>query len=273
MNDIAFIQGRLVNTINNNIQAFPREDWMNELSIASSNNINFIELTVDLDRIWENPIASSLGVSQLNDELLKYKIKPLACTADFIMHNPPWISHLSKLNDISKKIIENLGEINCKFLVIPLVDDSKVNKDTEDMAINFLLGLEPFLIKNNVEIAIESDYKPKDLIKFINKLPPEYYGINYDIGNSASLGYDVEEEFDTYFERIKHIHVKDRLLNGTTVPLGQGNADFELCFKLIKKYNYKGDFSMQTARDESDNHLEVMLKYINMTKGYMNVES
>ena len=30
---------------------------------------------------------------------------------------------------------------------------------------------------------------------------------------------------------------------------------------------------MQTARDESDNHLEVMLKYINMTKGYMNVES
>jgi len=135
------------------------------------------------------------------------------------------------------------------------------------------MSLKPSLIENGVEVAIESDYHPKDLRSFIDKLPSSLFGINYDIGNSASIGYDIEEEFDSYFKRIKHIHVKDRLLNGTTVPLGQGNANFELCFNLIKKYNYKGDFSMQTARDESDNHIEVMLKYINMTKRYMNVKS
>ena len=272
MNNIAFIQGRLVNKVEGRIQAFPREDWEKELELASSNNLNFIELTVDLDRIWENPISSSLGIDNFKSKLLTYGVKPIACTADFIMHNPPW-NDLTNMTKISKKIIQGLGKIGCKFIIIPFVDDSSINKDIEDDAINFLMSLKPSLIENGVEVAIESDYHPKDLRSFIDKLPSSLFGINYDIGNSASIGYDIEEEFDSYFKRIKHIHVKDRLLNGTTVPLGQGNADFELCFNLIKKYNYKGDFSMQTARDESDNHIEVMLKYINMTKRYMNVKS
>lgn len=270
MNKIAFIQGRLVDKVGDNIQAFPRNDWEKELRIASENNINFIELTIDLNRIWENPILSSIGIDHLNNKLLENNIVPLACTADYIMHNPPWISNQNKMKMISEKIIESLGKINCRYLVIPLVDHSSINKKLENEAISFLLSLEPYLLKHNVQIAIESDYEPKELKRFIDKLPPQTFGINYDIGNSASLGYIPDEEFKYYFNRIKHIHVKDRILNGTTVPLGKGSADIEGCFSLLKKYEYSGDFSMQTARDDANNHIGVMLQYIKYVENLLN---
>ena len=50
--------------------------------------------------------------------------------------------------------------------------------------------------------------------------------INYDIGNSAAQGYNVIEELDTYGNRISDIHIKDRILNGGPVILGNGN-DFD----------------------------------------------
>ena len=82
--------------------------------------------------------------------------------------------------------------------------------------------------------------------------------------NFTIIGGGVSESPD------QHIHIKDRLLRGTTVPLGEGNADLTLCFNLLRNYNYKGNFSMQTARDESGNHVEVMLKYIDMVKKNIN---
>ena len=41
------------------------------------------------------------------------------------------------------------------------------------------------------------------------------------------------------------------------MPLGEGNADINGCFKAIKSMDIKS-FSMQTARDPSD-HIEAML--------------
>ena len=64
-------------------------------------------------------------------------------------------------------------------------------------------------------------------MEFILNYPSEYYGINYDIGNSACLGYDPEEEINNYGDRIYNVHIKDRLLHGSTVPLGSGNADIK----------------------------------------------
>ena len=53
MNRIAFVQGRLVDEVNKKIQAFPRDSWELELKKASKNNIKYIELTVDLERVWK----------------------------------------------------------------------------------------------------------------------------------------------------------------------------------------------------------------------------
>ena len=73
-------------------------------------------------------------------------------------------------------------------------------------------------------IVFESDYTPIKLKNFIDQLSPESFGINYDIGNSASMGFDPIEEIETYGQRILNVHIKDRLFNGATVPLGSGDA-------------------------------------------------
>jgi L-ribulose-5-phosphate 3-epimerase len=75
--------------------------------------------------------------------------------------------------------------------------------------------------------------------------------VNYDSGNSASLGYQVKSEFASYGNRIGSVHIKDRKLGGTTVPLGTGNADLQSVFRGLADLNYRGDYVLQIARSES----------------------
>lgn len=84
------------------------------------------------------------------------------------------------------------------------------------------------------------------------------------MGNSASLGYLPNEEFELYGDRIINVHVKDRLLHGKSVPLGEGSVDFESVFKCLKSANYNGNYILQTAREAQGNHLDALLKYRSM---------
>ena len=98
-------------------------------------------------------------------------------------------------------------------------------------------------------------------LNYISKLPEKLFGINYDTGNSAALGYNSSEEFFEYGKRIINIHIKDRKFNGQTVPLMEGDADFKKIFKGLNDLRYKGDFILQTARALDGNHSEVIKNY------------
>ena len=76
----------------------------------------------------------------------------------------------------------------------------------------------------------ESDFDSENLSRFIARLDEEFFGINYDIGNSAALGFLPSKEFEAYGNRIVNVHIKDRPFGGTTVPLGTGDADFKTVF-------------------------------------------
>jgi hexulose-6-phosphate isomerase len=79
--------------------------------------------------------------------------------------------------------------------------------------------------------------------------------VNYDSGNSSSLGYAPREEFAAYGERVGSVHIKDRLLGASTVPLGTGDADFPALAEGLKKVDYKGDFILQVARGASEDEV------------------
>ena len=63
------------------------------------------------------------------------------------------------------------------------------------------------------------------------------------------------------------MHIKDRVFNGTTVPLGDGDTDFNSVFKSLKDIEYKGNFILQTAR--SDNNKQVLKKYFENVKFWL----
>ena len=154
--------------------------------------------------------------------------------------------------------------------MVPLVDNGSL--ENQQQIDNLYQGLETMgsiLRDGNLKIVFESDFAPTELLEFIAGLDSNYFGINYDMGNSAALGYDPAIEVAIYNSYIGNVHVKDRLLGGTTVPLGQGNADLPIIFKLLKEANYQGQYILQTARAVNDNHAEVLCKYRDMVKDFI----
>ena len=115
-------------------------------------------------------------------------------------------------------------------------------------------------LKIKTKIVFESDFFPERVKSFISQFSTEYYGINYDIGNSASLGFDPKEEIKAYGRRILNVHVKDRFLHGTTVPLGQGNAEIPKVLEELDSIGYNGNYILQTARSDDD-HIGVLCQY------------
>jgi L-ribulose-5-phosphate 3-epimerase len=132
-----------------------------------------------------------------------------------------------------------------------------------------LLDRAASLSKHGVKIVFESDLPPAALAEFIEQFPHEMFGINYDSGNSAALGYDSAEEIPAYAARILNVHVKDRLLGGTTVPLGTGAADLARTIRLIEQSGYSGQYILQTARAADGDHAGALARYRDMTVGWI----
>ena len=148
-----------------------------------------------------------------------------------------------------------------KLIVLPLVDNGRViNKKQELILFDFFNEITPVLKINKIRIAFETDFLPNENERFICQLNPDTFGINYDTGNSASLGFDPDVEFESFQSSIINVHLKDRFYKGTTVPLGTGDTDFFKLIKLFKNLNYKGNYILQTARALDNNHVSALIK-------------
>jgi hexulose-6-phosphate isomerase len=160
--------------------------------------------------------------------------------------------------------------VGIQMMVVPLVDYGRIeNTAQEDYLVRVLQQERHLLDALGLKVVFESDFAPAELARFIGRLDPQYFGVNYDIGNSASLGFQPSEEIAAYGHRILNVHVKDRQLAGTTVPLGTGNAQFEVVFPALAKAGYGGAYILQTARAVEGNHAEVLCKYRDMTQSWI----
>ena len=259
---IGFIQGRLSPITNNRIQQFPWDSWQNEFSIASKNDINLIEWTIDTFKFYLNPLINLNQWEEINTIASKNHILIPSVTCDYFMENPPWKSDIDLIKKGIIAIFQGMKNISAKILVVPLVDNSSLlDSSKADTVKNLLTDLIPEMIQNNIQIAFECDLNPEKLLHFISEFDKNYFGINYDIGNSASLGFDPNNEFESYGSRITNVHVKDRKLNGPTIPLGEGDADFPRIFRLLHGENYQGNLILQTARSKEGRDAEVLVQY------------
>jgi len=266
---IGFIQGRLSPITNNRIQQFPWDTWRNEFSIASKNDINLIEWTIDTFKFYLNPLINLNQWEEINTIARKNNILIPSVTCDYFMENPPWKSDINLIKKGIIAIFQGMKNISAKILVVPLVDNSSLlDSSNADTVKNLFINLIPEMIQNNIQIAFECDLNPEELLHFISEFDKNYFGVNYDIGNSASLGFDPNKEFEAYGSRITNVHVKDRKINGPTIPLGEGDADFLRIFGLLHEVNYQGNLILQTARSKEGKDAEVLVKYKKLVEGW-----
>ena len=259
---IGFIQGRLLDSEKKKtIQFFPSKNWKKEIKIAIKNKINLIEWTINLENIKKNPIYNEKLLHQLIEFKKKNNIKINSVTCDFFMQNPFYklTNKKDKIKnlEILKKVINNGQKIGIQLFVLPLVDNSSIKNYHQEKELRSTLNDKKFLklLKKKSQILFESDYSPKKIVKFIKKFNLKKFGINYDTGNSACCDYDINKE-KIYFKYVKNIHIKDRLKNGPSVRLGNGNWDYLSFFNILKKIKYNNNLILQTARVKNGNHVE-----------------
>jgi len=272
--NVGFMQGRLSEVRNGIIQSFPWENWENEIKDANRLNFKLMEWTLDHERIFLNPILTDQGQIRIKDLKKKFDISVTSVTGDCFMQMPFWKFEGHKKKQLESdfiKILNILKNIDIKIIVVPVVDNgSIVDIKHQKNLFDFFLSIEELLYENKQRIAFESDKPPNEIKKFFNILKSDRFGVNYDTGNSASIGYNPSEEIITYGDKIINIHIKDRLLNGSTVPLGKGNASFETFFSLIKEINYRGNLILQTARSQNGQHGKVLIEYYEFVKKFLN---
>jgi hexulose-6-phosphate isomerase len=256
MTEIGVMQGRLLPRIDGRIQAFPWGNWQEEFPTARTVGFDTIEFIFEGPDIEKHPLMQADGRKSIRETIRETGVRVGSICADYFMDEPLFRGSVAERED-SRRVLSTLisaaAQIEARFVEIPCVDRSSLTSERErsDLvdAVNAVL---PEAEEKNVGILLETDLPPHDFRVLLDRWSHPLVGANFDSGNSASLGYEPIEEIATLSDTIQNVHVKDRLLGGTTVPLGTGAARFDDVFESLGTIGYRGPLILQTARDDDD---------------------
>lgn len=248
------MQGRLLPKYQGKYQAHPVDYWQEEFKIANQLNLDCIEFILDYHKSEKNPLLNSDGLEEIKKIVKASGVKVLSICADYFMLAPIHSDNFAIVDRslaILNNLIKNASQINASEIVVPCVDQSSLkNKRDIDVFVKNIKSIVKTAETSRINICLETDLNPKDFANMLDSIGSENVTVNYDIGNSAALGYDPIEEFKAYGDKITDLHIKDRLLGGKSVPLGKGNVNFSKIFDLLSKYDYQGIIIFQAFRDD-----------------------
>ena len=241
------MQGRLSSQDPRGYQTFPYGKWEEEFNVAAELGLNHIEWVIESFEIMANPIVCSpdqVAVAARNSG-----VAVISACADFLMDSP--LRPLEKETwYVFDRLLQNANILGSEVLVIPCVDKgsllSEENRRNLESSLPRMLRLAE---QNSILLALETDLPPAEFNVLLQQFPSPFLTVNYDTGNSASLGYSFEEEMEQYGQRISDFHIKDRLAFGPSVPLGSGDAPLLSVLSYLTREAPDAVVTMQAARD------------------------
>ena len=254
---IAVMQGRLSPPVGGKIQSFPTATWQSEFARAAAAGLQAIEWIFDAT---DNPLLTIDGRDRIRALASETGVTVQSICADYFMDAQ---LHRGDEREVSERlavlraVIDRAKEIGARHIVLPFVDQSAiVTHDDRHRVVEALAAVSAYAEGRGLELHLETSLSPRDFADLLD-IVPESTRANYDSGNSASLGFDVTEEFDAYGARIGSVHIKDRLRGGSTVPLGTGDVDFPAFFRALERTGYRGLYTLQVARGEDGGETEL----------------
>ena len=276
MLSFGIMQGRLTPSRGRGIQFFPFENWEQEFTECAKLGLDEIEWIFDYDRYEQNPLWTENGCARINEIICRTKVKVNAVCFDYFMRRPffKYQENQRAVREENRRIFEtvvnHMGLVGASFIMVPLVDNSSLKNECEkELAADFIGVLADYADSRGVEVGMETDLPPEVFRDFIETISRRNVYVSYDSGDSAKMGYDHSEEIMLLSSFIKHVHIKDRQLHGTTVALGCGNADFGKVFSGLHAINYQGSIVLQAARSEDGTEKDNIKKQIAFVKKYL----
>lgn len=267
------MQGRLSPAPDMNIQFFPKYTWEKEFYLAQKAGLDRIEWIYEYSSTDPNPVNTQKGREIILDLQKNTGVCVKSICADYFMQrllisSEGKIIRENVLNLL--KLIEYSFKLDIDYIILPFVDSSSIkNSQQENALIEILSEILTSAEAHGIEIHLETDFEPDKISALLDQIDNKFMKMNYDIGNSASLGYSPFEELTAIGKRLGSVHIKDRVENGRTVTLGTGDADFKTCFTQFKNREYKGPYILQTARDEKISELDLARKNKRFVEDYL----
>lgn len=242
------MQGRLTCTKMSPYQFFPRDTWQQEFSLAKARNLDHIEWVIDNAEDESNPmVRNSEAIIKLIDET--GVSVPTAC-ADFFMYRGLNI-YLFASRSTTERLMANMHAVGVKYLVVPLLEHNSPRTLEIPKLVSHLTLLQDMAGAHGLKLSLETDLEPESFLRLLDLLGDPDLTVNYDIGNSAGLGFGHHSEIDLLGSRISVVHIKDKNGQGKSVKLGTGLAKIPECLEQIQKSTPARFFTLQAYRDET----------------------
>jgi L-ribulose-5-phosphate 3-epimerase len=269
LNLVGVMQGRLSPPLGGRIQAFPKASWREEFAKAKACGLETIEWIFEAEEWEKNPVLADPG--EVAQEAGRHGVQVLSVCGDYLMDRPLVRTSLEQQRQgvaVVHRLIESCGRLGVRYIGLPFVDSSALQTEAEmDEVAHCLRPCLDAAQRQQMTLAFETSLGPNAFRMFLDKLDHPSAGVNYDIGNSASLGFDTREEIRSYGESVATVHVKDRVLGGGSVALGEGDADFDRTFQALARIDFTGPFILQAARGGDE--VEVVRGYGTFVRSYL----
>lgn len=272
------MQGRLLPKYKGRYQAHPVGYWQDEFVIAAQLNLDLIEWILDFNEADQNPMMSDRGIQEIQNVVSRTGVGVQTICADYFMEAPlhsDKASVAAKSKEVLLGLLQRCPSLGVTNIVIPCVDQSRISSEAEiQRFVSVMRDVAPVAVKAQIFLSLETDLAPVPFKNLLSTIDSPAISVNYDTGNSASLGFDPKEELAAYGPRITDIHIKDRKLGGGSVVLGSGDTQFAAFFESLKPLHYDGPFIMQAYRD--DEGLDIFRSQLQWAKtelkrqGYLN---
>lgn len=273
MKKISIMQGRTICSENNTIQSFPFQSWIKEFPFLKNLKIKKLQWIYENSKNYRNPILSRSFLKRKFLIKKNYNVTIDSICADEFIKRPIISRRGIRIKSFEEliKIIQISNKCKIKYIIIPFVDKSSIRKlNYEKYLKEFIILIYPFLEIYNIEVHLETDIKNKIITKIIKSTQTKkFIKINFDSGNTVSLGYDMVKEIIDAKDHLGSVHIKDRIRFGSTVPLGYGDVNFINLFKTLKSIKYNGDYVLQAARVRGMEDRKLISKYLVFLKNYL----
>lgn len=270
---IGIVQGRITPS-GGMLQKFPDRLWPKELSLAHDIGFDYVEWLADSNCNEENPVWSGKNLDEVASGIKESGLIPYSICIDHIMSRPLTDEDASKRESSYQdlvSIIQNAHKFGVKKIVLPFLEGASV-RDNEKKISELRLVLQKMnqdLARNDFIFCLETDLSVQEHSQLLSDLPHNI-GICYDTGNRTFFGYSPKDEILILAERIFHVHVKDKTIDGKNVMLGEGAVNFEETFSALHDAGYAGAFTLETSRgggeqSAAEMNLSFTLKYLKLS--------